>query len=118
MTSKGTQLVVVGDVTESEVLGKLGFLKKLPVKEIKLPKVPAVPSVDKTRVYLVDVPKAAQTEFRVGGVTGLSFDATGEYYRATLVNYPLGGAFNSRINLNLREDKGWDVRCPFRFLWR
>lgn len=107
MTSKGTQLVVVGDVTESEILGKLGFLKKLPVKEIKLPKVPAVPSVDKTRVYLVDVPKAAQTEFRVGGVTGLKFDATGEYYRATLVNYPLGGAFNSRINLNLREDKGW-----------
>jgi zinc protease len=23
------------------------------------------------------------------------------------MNYPLGGAFNSRINLNLREDKGW-----------
>ena len=23
------------------------------------------------------------------------------------MNYPLGGAFNSRVNLNLREDKGW-----------
>jgi len=23
------------------------------------------------------------------------------------MNYPLGGAFNSRINLNLREDKGY-----------
>ena len=23
------------------------------------------------------------------------------------MNYPLGGSFNSRINLNLREDKGW-----------
>ena len=23
------------------------------------------------------------------------------------MNFPLGGAFNSRINLNLREDKGW-----------
>lgn len=107
MTSKDAKLVVVGDVTENEILGKLNFLKKLPNKEIKLPAVPAVPNVDKTRIYLVDVPKAAQSEFRVGGVTGLKYDATGEYYRATLTNWPLGGAFNSRINLNLREDKGW-----------
>lgn len=107
ITSKDTRLVVVGDVTESEILGKLAFLKKLPNKEVKLPAVPAVPAVDKTRIYLVDVPKAAQTEFRVGNVTGLKFDATGEYYKAILTNWPLGGAFNSRINLNLREDKGW-----------
>lgn len=107
MTSKNARLVVVGDVTEKEILGKLDFLKKLPNKEIKLPSVPATPTVDKTRVYLVDVPKAAQTEFRVGTVTGLKYDATGEFYRASLANYALGGAFNSRINLNLREDKGW-----------
>ncbi|TXI68000.1 MAG: insulinase family protein [Cyclobacteriaceae bacterium] len=107
ITSKDARLVVVGDVSESEILGKLAFLKKLPNKEVKLPAVPAVPSVDKTRIYLVDVPKAAQTEFRVGTVTGLKYDATGEYYKAILTNWPLGGAFNSRINLNLREDKGW-----------
>jgi zinc protease len=107
ITSKDARLVVVGDVTESEILGKLAFLKKLPNKEVKLPAVPAVPAVDKTRIYLVDVPKAAQTEFRVGNVTGLKYDATGEYYNAILTNWPLGGAFNSRINLNLREDKGW-----------
>ena len=35
------------------------------------------------------------------------YDATGEYYRAGLMNYVLGGAFNSRININLREDKGY-----------
>ncbi len=27
--------------------------------------------------------------------------------KAFLTNYALGGAFNSRLNLNLREDKGW-----------
>ena len=37
----------------------------------------------------------------------MPFDATGEYYRAQLANFVLGGAFNSRINLNLREDKGY-----------
>ena len=55
----------------------------------------------------MDVPKAAQTEFRVGYVTGLKSDATGDYYRATLMNYPLGAAFSSRLNLNLREEKAW-----------
>ena len=37
----------------------------------------------------------------------MPYDATGEYYKTGVMNYPLGGAFNSRINLNLREDKGW-----------
>ncbi|MCR6722399.1 MAG: insulinase family protein [Chitinophagaceae bacterium] len=63
--------------------------------------------MEKTKIYLVDVPKSAQTEFRVGYVTGLKYDATGEYYKAGLMNYTLGAAFNSRLNLNLREDKGW-----------
>jgi zinc protease len=94
-------------------LGKLAFLKKLPNKEVKLPTLAAAPPVDKTRIYLVDVPKAAQTEFRVGYITGLKYDATGEFFKAGLMNYALGGAFNSRINLNLREDKGWTygARC-------
>jgi zinc protease len=107
MTSKNAELVVVGDVTESEILGKLSFLNKLPNKEIKLPPIPSAMKVDKTRIYLVDVPKAAQTEFRVGGVTGLKYDATGEYYRLMLANFALGGGFNGRVNINLREDKGW-----------
>jgi zinc protease len=63
--------------------------------------------VSKSQIFLVDVPKAAQTEFRVGYATGLKYDATGEFYKAGLMNYTLGGAFNSRLNLNLREDKGW-----------
>lgn len=107
MTSRGAEMVIVGDITQNEILPKLTFLNKLPNKEIKLPEISAQPNVDKTRIYLVDVPRAAQTQFRVGGVTGLKYDATGEYYRAILMNYVLGGAFNSRINLNLREDKGW-----------
>lgn len=31
------------------------------------------------------------------------------------MNYPLGGAFNSRINLNLREDKGYTYGARTRF---
>ena len=56
---------------------------------------------------MVDIPKAAQSQFRVGYATGLKYDATGDYYKSRLMNYGLGGDFNSRLNLNLREDKGW-----------
>lgn len=107
MTSQGTKVIVVGDIKEEEVLPKLSFLNKLPNKKIEIPAITPAPAVEKTKIFLVDVPKAAQTEFRVGYVTGLKYDATGEYFKAGLMNYNLGGAFNSRLNLNLREDKGW-----------
>jgi zinc protease len=107
ISSTDGKVVVAGDVKEAELLPKLDFLNKLPVKSFTVP-VPAAPKpLDKTKVYLVDIPKAAQTEFRVGYVTDLKYDATGEFYKATLTNYALGGGFNGRVNLNLREDKGW-----------
>ena len=86
---------------------KFDFLTQLQGKPAQIQPASNFPAVDKTSIYIVDVPNAAQTEFRIGNYTGLKYDATGEYYRAGLMNYPLGGAFNSRINLNLREDKGW-----------
>lgn len=108
LTSNNARVVIVGDIKESEIVPKLSFLEKLPNKKVEIPKVDATPKpVDKSQIYLVDVPKAAQTEFRVGYPTGLKYDATGEFYKAGLMNFALGGGFNSRINLNLREDKGW-----------
>jgi zinc protease len=107
ITAEGGKVVVVGDIKEAELLPKLAFLTKLPNKSFSVP-VPAAPKpLDKTKIYLVDIPKAAQTEFRVGYVTGLKYDATGDFYKSTLTNYALGGGFNGRVNLNLREDKGW-----------
>jgi zinc protease len=108
LTSQGVKVVIVGDITQQEVLPKLSFLDKLPNKKLNLPKAEGLAtSIDKTRVYLVDVPKAAQSQFRVGYATGLKYDATADYYKSRLMNYTLGGDFNSRLNLNLREDKGW-----------
>ena len=107
MTSDGAKIVIVGDITEVEILPKLAFLNKLPNKKIQLPVPAAVAPIATTVIYLVDVPRAAQTEFRVGKVVNMPYDLTGEYYKADLMNYVLGANFNSRLNLNLREDKGW-----------
>ncbi len=107
LTSQNARVVVVGDVKENEILPQLSFLNKLPNKNIKYATPAKAALIDKTKIYLVDVPKAAQTEFRVGTPTNLLYDATGEFYKLGLVNYSIGGDFNSRLNLNLRENKGW-----------
>ena len=107
LTSQGTKVVVVGDITQSEIEPRLRFLNKLPNKKINLPKPDAVPAVTKAKIYLVDVPDAAQTEFRIGYVTGLKYDATGEFYKTGLMNFMLGESVNNHLNFNLREVKGW-----------
>lgn len=115
MTSRDAKVVIVGAVKESEILPKLSFLNRLPDRAIELPKPPAAPAPTATRIYLVDVPKAAQTEFRIGRVLDLPYDPVGEYYRADLMNFVLGSNFNSRLNLNLREDKGWTYGARANF---
>jgi zinc protease len=107
MTSNGVNIVVVGDVKQDDILPKLTFLNKLPNKKITIPAIASVAPTGKPKIYVVDVKNAAQSEFRIGYLTNLKYDATGEYYKAGLANFTLGGNFNSRLNINLREDKGW-----------
>lgn len=102
-----SELVIVGDVDKKEILRKTDFLKKWPNKGAKLPTLPDAKPSDITKIYLVDKPNAPQSQIRMGYITNLTYDATGEYFRTILMNYPLGGAFYSRINMNLREEKGW-----------
>ena len=42
-------------------------------------------------------------------------DITGEFFKSNLMNFALGGNFNSRINLNLREDKGYTYGARTNF---
>jgi zinc protease len=100
-------LTLVGDVDQKEVVPRLAFLKSWARKNVTLPAGETAQQPDKTRIYFINKDGAAQSEIRVGYLTNLPYDATGDYYRAYLANYILGGAFNSRINLNLREDKGY-----------
>ena len=100
-------LTVVGDVNQATAESQLAFLKSWRRQGVTIPAGTAAQQPDKTRLYFINKDGAAQSEIRVGYLTNLPYDATGNYYRAYLANYLLGGAFNSRINLNLREDKGY-----------
>ncbi len=99
-------MVIVGDIDKDAALTKLSFLKKWSGKEVVHAAAPALPTIDKTRIYLVNKEKAPQSEIRIGYMA-IPYDATSDYYKATVMNYVLGGAFNSRINLNLRELHGF-----------
>ncbi|OGX87870.1 peptidase M16 [Hymenobacter lapidarius] len=102
-----SSLVAVGDVDQKALTPQLGFLKNWAKKDVTIPADMAGVQPDKTTIYFVNKPAAAQSEIRVGYLTDMKYDATGPYYKAYLANYLLGGAFNSRINLNLRENKGY-----------
>jgi zinc protease len=65
-----------------------------------------LPRIEGRTVYLVHKEAAAQSSLRLAHPS-LKYDALGDFYLAGLMNFNLGGTFDSRINLNLREDKGY-----------
>jgi zinc protease len=73
------------------------------------------PSSTKARLVVVDKPGAPQTALRVTAVAAAR--KTPDYPAMQVMNAALGGLFSSRINLNLREDKGYSygVYSVFRF---
>ncbi len=111
LTPNLARLVVVGNISEKEIMTKLQFLDQWKPRKTAIPKVKGAESIAKTKIYLVDKPKSAQSEIRVGYATSTPYDATGEYFKSDLMMFALGGAFNSRVNLNMREDKGWTYGC-------
>lgn len=102
-----SSVVVVGDISKEAILPKLDFIKNWKgTTVLRTNTEPLIPAVEKTKIYLVNKDKAPQSEIRIGYMA-IPFDATGEYYKAGIMNYTLGGNFNSRINQNLREVHGY-----------
>jgi zinc protease len=99
-------LVISGDISQSEAMGKLDFLKAWENTNVTIPNMPELTMPESTTIYLVDKPYAAQSTVYIGH-PGPKYDYNGDYFKAGVMNFSLGGAFNSRINLNLREDKGY-----------
>ena len=103
---KKASLVVVGDISKNNILPKLDYLKSWKGTDYTIPAYKGFPAIAADKIFFVDLPKASQSIIKYSR-RGMTYDATGDYFKATLMNYPLGSAFNSRINLNLREDKGY-----------
>jgi zinc protease len=73
------------------------------------------PAPPGTTLYLVDKPGAAQSVIRVGAV-GVPRRHP-DYFALALLNHLFGGQFTSRLNANLRQDKGYSYGYRSGFDW-
>lgn len=108
-------LVIVGDISHAEA--ERLVRRHLSTAPRVAPSDPPVASgVDGTRLLFVPREGAAQSEMRIGRVALPR--RTPDYHTAVVTNMLLGGAFVSRINMKLREEKGvtYGARSSFQFL--
>jgi len=73
------------------------------------------PAPTRERIALLHRPAAAQSELRIGHIGAPR--RTPDYHALLVLNMVLGGQFVSRINMNLRENKGYTygARTSFDF---
>ena len=114
-----TTVIAVGDASHEALLGAVGRAFEgwtlEPSEPIADPDAFPPPAPPRTRLAIVHRAGSAQSELRIGHV-GLA-RRTPDYHSALVANMILGGQFVSRINMNLREDKGYTygARTSFEF---
>lgn len=108
------KIIAVANLPESALLPKLAGLSQWKGDATAVPPLKSLPELKGGTIYLIDKPGAAQSVINIAK-RAFPYDATGDYFKAYLMNYPLGGAFNSRINLNLRENKGYTYGASTHF---
>lgn len=108
-------LVVSGDITADELrtlaTARFGGWERADAAVTSV----GDPAGTKARLVVVDKPGTPQTALRVTTVAAAR--RTPDYPAMQVMNAALGGLFSSRINLNLREDKGYSygVFSAFRY---
>jgi zinc protease len=114
-----TTLIAVGDASHDELAGAVraafdGWTAE-PDGAIADPATFPEPPPPPTKLAVVHRSGAAQSELRLGHVA-LPRQSP-DYHAALVANMVLGGQFVSRINMNLREDKGYTygARTAFEF---
>jgi len=110
-------LVVVGDVDLGEVQALAGrYFGDWEGRPAQEPDLSFEPRFRERRVFIVDRPGSVQSEIRIGQVG--TPRSTAHYFPLRIFNTVLGGAFTSRLMLNLREEQGYTYGVRSRFSFR
>jgi len=110
-------LVVVGDVDADTFAARLEpLLGGWAATETPADAVPANDPPAGTTIYVVDRPGAPQSELRIGH-PGPARGST-DYFPLLVLNTIFGGAFTSRLNSRLREEKGFTYGAGSAFAFR
>lgn len=105
---------IVGDVKPARVRKALkGIENRWEVKNVEIPAYELPAPLTESKVYMVDIPGAKQSALRVGNLSMKRCDD--DYYPAYVMNYQLGDAFGSDINMMLREEKGYTYGARTQF---
>jgi zinc protease len=111
-----TMIAAVGFSNAQELEAELGFLNKLKRQPSEnTSSIPKLKFPMRPTLVVVDKPGSAQSEIRWVS-PGMPYSALGPHFMSTVAVFPFSGAFNSRLNLNLRENKGYTygVRGAFQ----
>jgi len=111
---KDSALVLVGDLTVADA-HKLAeeYFGKWTSTASSGAAIPAAPTPQPTHVVIVDKPGAPQTALLAYGF-GVPISSP-DLQTLQVMNYTLGGAFASRINMNLREKNGYTYGASSSF---
>lgn len=101
-----SSFIIVGNVSKESLLAKAVAFKDWKGSKLMHTREPELPVIDKTKIFFINKPNAPQSEIRVAYMA-LPFDATGSFYKARIMNFPLGGTLTSRLSMNLREGHGY-----------
>ncbi len=105
---EGTTLILVGDISRDEAVKQaeaaFGGWKSDDVSVTESSE-DETPADGTTTIYLADKPGAPQSVIRAGYLTVPRHHP--DYLALNLLNYILGGQFSARLNMNLRQDKGY-----------
>jgi predicted Zn-dependent peptidase len=109
--------VLVGDVTMDQAVREAErLLGAWPQREPPAPPaLPLAPPRSRT-IHVVDRPGAPQSELRIG-LAGPPRNSA-DYFPLLVGNTVLGGAFTSRLNMCLREEKAYTYGAASRFAFR
>jgi zinc protease len=115
---RNVSFIVAGDITADRAVAALErAVGTLPTGGSDGWVTPPVPSpVGATRTFLYNRPQSPQSVIVVGEL-GPPRDSP-DYYALELLNTVLGGAFNSRLNLSLREVHGYTYGASSGILYR
>ncbi len=101
-------IFMVGDITLAEATAALGRTFgdwQAPATPVPAKNIGEAALPDGARVIIVDKPGSPQSLILAGHLFPSSGDPA--FQTQEMANDILGGEFTSRVNMNLREDKGW-----------
>ena len=116
-------ILIAGNLSKEQALAALKpFETEWKTREVKLNSYPIPQNPEKSQIYFVDIPGSRQSIIYAGYLALSRNDP--DFVKADFVNYRLGGAFTSILNLILREQKGYtygassffqemNVKAPF-----